>query len=226
MDINNIDKMFSFLSNKVQAGNVTPDRRNLAYDLANKIMYRKYFGLPENFTPGSQMIGYSVSQQTEEIIRRFKEPYTFSIDVNGMANLPNNFVHTSTITYASANGGKLVESPVKICNDSEFQEANTSYIVPATKDNPVCNFIGTKVRFAPKDLVNCNMIYLRLPVTPKWNFVYQNNRPVYNPTGSVNPEWPDDLEIEFVVTAVQAAGVNMQRADLFQIMGAYKNNNT
>ena len=226
MNINNIDKMFSYLSNKAQAGNVTPQRRNLAYDLANKLMYRKYFGLPEGWVPGSPLVGYSVSQQTEEIIARFKETFTFTINTLGLANRPSDFIHTSTIDYITANAGVVETTPVKICNDTEFQEAETSYMVPATKDNPVCNFIGTQVRFAPKNLINCKMVYLRMPVTPFWNSTFTNNRPVYNPTGSIDPEWPDDLEIEFVVTAVQSAGVSMQRELLFQEMGQYKNNAT
>jgi len=226
MNINNVDKMFSFLVNKVQAGNVSPDRRNLAYNLANKIMYRKYFGLPENFVPGSMAISYSVSQQTEEIIRRFKKPYTLSISVSGESNLPDDFVHTSTIEYVSVSGGRQEFAQVKICNDSEFLESKTSYIVPATKENPTCNFMGTKVRFFPIDLVVAQMIYLRVPLTPIWGYTMASNRPVYDVNTSVNPEWPDDLEVEFVVTAAQAAGVNMQRQQLFQEMGAYKNNAT
>ncbi len=225
MNIDSVDKKFGWLINKIQAGNVAPDRRNLAYDMANKQMFRKYFGVPEGFIPGSQAVAYSVSQQTEEIMSRFKTPASLYIEQTGYSNLPDDFIHLSTATYVSIENGKQSSSPVKICNDTEFQESLSSFIVPATKENPTCNMISGKIRFAPTDLVNAQIIYFRLPKTPKWAFIYVNNRPVYDSAQSVNPEWPDDLEMEFIVTAAQMAGVNMQRTELFQVMGLYKNNN-
>ena len=115
---------------------------------------------------------------------------------------------------------------VNICSDIEFQEVLTSSVIFPDKDNPACNFIGNNIEFAPVDMVNADMLYYRKPVTPVWGFTFVNNRPIYDPGTSVNPEWPDDLLVEFVVTSAQSAGVNMERNDLFQLMGAYKNNAT
>lgn len=225
MNINEVDKIISFLANKAQTANATPERRNLAYKLANAYLFKRYCGIPEQYQPGQPILkmAFSITADIEDVLRLFKVNKTLYINDSGIANLPDDFVKESTLTYINGTVEDTEYTPVDICNDLEFAERQYSYIVRATKEIPACRFIGTKIEFAPKNLVNAQLTYLRMPITPFWGFTIVNNRPVYDANTSVDPEWPDNVVNDFIMLSLQYLGVETQRQDLVQYTEMVKN---
>ncbi len=214
--------MTLFVLNKAQAGNVAPNRFNLAVDMANKSLFKRYDGIPEIADKGGNAMTFSESTDIEKVMRLFKIPVTLYINSQGFTNVPSDFVRESTLMYMVVEDGVTNYNPVKICNDSEFQEAMYSYIVPATKDNPACRFIGTQIQFLPKNLVNVDMTYLRMPKTPVWVYTTVNNRPIYDATNSVDIEFPDDIIDDLLFLTVQYLGLSMQKQMVVQYSEQYK----
>lgn len=216
--------MIQFILNKSQTGNATPARVNLALNMANSSLFKRYNNIPESWQPGQPMakMMFSESADIEKVMRLFKRTVTLYINDDGITNVPDDFIKESTLTYATLHDGQLVENEVLVCNDAEFQESKTSYVVPATLDNPTCNFIQNQIRFLPKNLINVDMTYLRMPVTPVWAFTLVSNRPVYDANNSVQPEWPDDVMNDYLMLAVQYLGVNAQKQDIIGYAEQYK----
>lgn len=203
--------MVNFVLNKTQTGNASPNRFNLAVDMANRSLFKRYEGISEVLDAGGSAMSYSESERIEKVLEIFKEKVTLYINSNGISAKPFDFVRDSAFTYISQSGNTTSYSPVKICNDIEFQEAQYSYIVPATKDNPVMRFVGNNMEFLPKNLINVEMVYLRMPNTPYWAYTMVNNRPVYDSTNSVDIEFPDDIIDDITMLVVQYFGVSINK---------------
>ena len=214
--------MVNFVLNKAQSGNIAPNRFNLAVDMANRSLFKRYEGIPEVVDTGGNGISYAESTDVEKVMEKFKQQTTIYINSNGICPIPSDFVRESSFTYISTEGGINYYSPVKICNDTEFQEAQYSYIVPATFDNPAMRFVGTNMQFLPKNLINVDMTYLRMPKTPYWAYTTVNNRPVYDATNSVDIEFPDDIIGDLVMLVVQYVGVSMNKNEVIQYSEQYK----
>lgn len=214
--------MTNFVLNKTQTANATPARFNLAVNMGTKSLFKRYDAIPEVADRGGNAMAFSESTDIEKVMRLFKKTITLYIDTFGLTNVPSDFARESTLTYVVQENGIVKYNPVDINNDAEFQEAKNSYIVPATKDNPICRFIGTKIEFAPTNLVNVQMVYLRMPLTPLWAFTLSGNRPVYDATNSVDIEFPDEIINDLLMLTVQYLGVNMERQQIINYTEQYK----
>lgn len=225
MNINDVYNLVLFITNRSQTGNTGPARFNYAADMANISLFKRYCGIPEEYQPGSPIskMAFSITGDIEKVARIFKVDKPLYIDpATGKADVPDNFEKESTMTYYTQKNGDPVAIEVDICNDTEFQEKLTSYVVPADMDNPACRFIGTKIEFAPKTLVTSTLTYLRKPVKPVWGYTFSSNRPVYSSNASTDPEWPDTVLNDFVLRICQFLGINMERNTLVQQMEAFK----
>lgn len=219
MNIGEIDNIVGFIVNRSQTGNASPQRRNWAYNLANLYLFKRYLGIPEEWQVGMPLskIMYSESSYVENALKNFKVTKFLTIDDNGQSVIPSDYIKEDIITYITQDeNGKKSYTPVKILNSSEQQEALNSYVVPPTFDNPTCTFYGTYIQFYPEALATARMVYLRLPKTPVYGYTVVNGRPVYDPSTSVQLEFPDNLHNDFIMLACQYLGVNMERNELIQ----------
>lgn len=225
MNIDLVYQPIQFIVNKAQTGNATPGRVNIAMRMANSSLWKRYNGIPEEWQPGMPLskMAFSIGTNIEKVMEKFKVPVTLYINDQGVAQKPADFIRESELTYKYIDANGVTKySQVDICNDNEFQERKTSYIVPASKDNPACRFMSTTIEFLPNDLINVDMTYLRMAITPVWGYTLVNGRPVYDPSTSVNPEWPDDIINDFIMLTCQYLGINMNKDVLYQEMQAYK----
>ncbi len=222
--VDNVYQAIQFIVNKQQTGNATPARINIAQDIGNRLLFKRYSGIPEQWQPGMPVskMAFSINSDIEKVMRLFKETKDLYINDQGVATVPSDFIKESTLTYITIKDGQKEYVPVDICNDVEFAERRNSYVVRADKDNPACIFKKTFIEFAPLDLVNVQMVYLRMVRTPVWGFTLTNGRPVYDSSTSVDPEWPDDIINDFIMLTVQQLGINMQRSQLVQEMESFK----
>lgn len=225
MDVNTAYQIIQFIVNKQQTGNATPARVNLAMRVANALLWKRYNGIPEEWQPGMPLskIAFSVATNVEKVMELFKETAHLYINEDGISSKPGDFIRESTLTFITqGSDGTTQYVPVDICNDQEFAERRNSFVVGADKDNPACRFLATTIEFAPKDLINVDMIYLRMATVPVWAFTLVDNRPVYDSLNSVDPEWPDDIVNDFIMLSCQQLGINMQSELLYQAMQSFK----
>ena len=63
----------------------------------------------------------------------------------------------------------------------------------------------------PASLANVKVKYLKVPTNVVWNYTLDGQgRPVYNPTGSVNPEWMDNDIDELIGRACKILGISIK----------------
>lgn len=211
--VEDIRQQVFYLLNKHQSGNTLNGAEfNQALKFANLSFFKRRYGLPESYRPGMPLpaISYEVTQLIIDGLSPFKvtrggrDYPVITVDKNGWAALPPDYIHASSITYNV--------TPVEILRDSQFQDRlNNSITFPSKKD-PICSIHAGYIQFQPTDLGSVNMVYLRLPVTPVWGYTITNDEEVYNAATSVQPEWNDVDMGDFVNIIVEYASNNLKDA--------------
>ena len=78
--------------------------------------------------------------------------------------------------------------------------------------------------FKPITLTSATLGYVSTPADIVWNFTPDvNDRPVYEPIGSFDPEWYDTDMLEVIVRALNIVGCNLQLGAVLQYAENIKN---
>jgi hypothetical protein len=211
MNVNEIRDWVNFELNKHQTGNtLNKDEYNLCLAWANAEYFKVKYGLPEEYRPGAPLPSqaYAVTQKIIDDLRRVlvakggKGSPKLRIDINGWADIPSDYVHYSSIRYE----GKAVEI---ISNDVIGDRLQSSITYP-NKKYPICALYADYIQFYPKDLGFVDFDYLRMPVTPVWAATIVNDEYVYDPTKSVQLEWPVDTHTDIANLIVKYASINLR----------------
>lgn len=107
------------------------------------------------------------------------------------------------------------EYDVEVVRESELGRRFVSAVNPPSKRFPIAQEQATKFKVYPK-LQYVVMDYTRYPVTAVWNYTMTNNRPVYNPTGSVDIELPKECLKGLGMIFLSYLGINMRDIELIQ----------
>lgn len=65
--------------------------------------------------------------------------------------------------------------------------------------------------------ISFTLEYLKKPVSPDYKYTIVNNRPVFNPTGSVNFEWDKNMEMELTTRILSYLGISMKDGFITQV---------
>ena len=107
----------------------------------------------------------------------------------------------------------------RIGADKVYAYVNNPIDNPTTTD-PVYTEIGTNFKFWPSTLATAKIIYFKKPIDAKW--AYTGNL-VYNPTNSVQLEWPDNDHMDIVYRTLGIVGINLKDGDLLRVAQTVKN---
>jgi len=209
MNVWEIYQFINFRANKEQSGrSYTPEQFNISAKAVNIDYFKVKAGLPEEYKPGFPFPrqAWQITQKITDDLRKFMwvmgiNGAQLQINRHGLATLPSNYVRESSIYY---DNGQTVNCetderwvPIEIIDDSQWGDRLTSSIKYPDKEYPVCRFIGNQIEFRPKSLKAVNMTYLRLPDAAVLGYTIDgNNDIVYNPTTSVQFEWPEDCHTD------------------------------
>jgi len=209
MTINECYEFLKLLSNKNQSGQFTPDRFNLAIQRANLDFYEKEYKM------------WQATQKITDALKPFLKTTSVSVSSQGRGIFPSDYRHISScrkVFYHKDECGDLVgqERDIEFVNNGDLGNARGSQIITPTKDYPLLTMYSTYMQFTPKNIGAVTLDYLKVPLTPFWNYTTVNNRPVYNPTGSQSLEFPDNEQNNVVYLTAVYLGMNLSKADLFQ----------
>jgi hypothetical protein len=161
--VDQLKRYIEYLAAKDISGGYIPpvDYNDSIAILTNKIV-RKYFGLPEQYQPGSPIPGISweVSQLVTDYISQLKPTKILSVDKNGIATKPSDYLHKSSIgaswitVVENTDNDTLAE---ECCEEGETvqttkaKSTKTMYDVswiPVTvvSDNEKYSWIGSELR--------------------------------------------------------------------------------
>jgi len=221
-----VEEMRVFLyaiANNDQTGNkFTPNEYNSYLARANEDKFRREYGIPESWVPGSTplAIGWQVTQNSTDALRRFLEYVTIPL-ISGVGALPANYVHVSS-AHAEAAGIDMDgipftrKVPVTILPENKIGERLGHPYLDPQNMYPIATFTGNSIMVWPTTLFNVNMYYLRMAVTPVWGYTIVNDEPVYNSATSVQVEWPDIYHIDIARLILGYMGINNRDPELSQ----------
>jgi hypothetical protein len=213
MDINEMYELMKFIIRKNQNGNLRPTDFNLTINVAS-VSYMDYLlGEFQKYIPGRPFAAVDFGQN-QDIRQRLSPfipaPVTLTIDVNGQSPYPTNYLNSDAMTY-----GAYRQRVKFIQQDRLFSHLN-SYVDPIAL-NPIHLIYKDGFQFYPTNLGTAYLSYIRKPATMFWNSALDiYNRPVYNPVGSVQPEWQELDQLEIIVRALAQVGVSLQARDVQQ----------
>lgn len=213
MNIDEMYRLMQYIIRKNQNGNLKPSDFNLIINTAS-ISYMDYLlGEFQKYIPGRPFAAVDFGQN-QDIRQRLSPfipaPVTITIDASGIGSYPTDYLNSDAMVY-----GAYKQRVKFIQQDRLFSHLN-SFIDPIAT-NPVYMIYKDGFQFYPTNLSNASLSYIRRPTQMFWNYtpdIY--NRPVYNPVGSVQPEWQELDQLEIVVRALAQVGVNLQLRDVEQ----------
>lgn len=197
IDVNDIFEFVNYELTKAQSGNtMNKDEFNRSLKWANLEYFKMNFSLPESWQVGQPVsaISYENTQLITDRMKAFKQfkggrnlP-SLSIDADGQALYPSDYVHYSSIRYQNN-----VVVPVR---DDALGDALTDSITPPTAKYPIVVFYNDYMQFYPTNLGFVDFTYLRVPVTPYWDATIVNDAYVYKANTSIQLEWDDTCKTD------------------------------
>jgi hypothetical protein len=213
--------------NKDNSGNaLSPDEFNAILELVNIEYFKWNFGLPEQYKPNMTFAAreWEVNQKITDDMNPFLvtldgavKPF-LQVSNKGLAILPEDYFHVSSIGYDLMEGDSTKRYIVEIMTNAQWNSRLGSHILKPALDCPIARFISGQLEFAPKNIGQVDFSYLRKPTIP---FYATTEDPitedmVYDPANSVQLEWPPDCITDITNMLVSYASDNLGMMEIKQ----------
>jgi len=198
----------------------------------------KRYGNPAEYMPANPVprIAWQQTQKISDDLKFLIIKRVFSISADGKlyypdgttvqdidSNIAPEYLHTSSFRYNYIKGSTQKEVSIDVIKDNELGNTLGSSIVTPNKRFPKCSYYDDFIQFYPKDLQRVIFTYLRMPVTPKWGYTLDaNNRPVYDPSTSVDLESSAETVNDIAMGALSLLGVSIKEPFLVQTSEQFK----
>ena len=101
--------------------------------------------------------------------------------------------------------------------------STSSSVIDPVAENPMYVEYATNYKILPVTLGSATISYYRVPNPVIWNYTIVSGRPVYNPTGSVSPEWADDAIPKILMRMCFNLGIRLKDQELTGYMNIVNN---
>lgn len=232
MNIDEVYKFMSFISNKSQSGNLTPKDFNSILPRAfSEWVMKRYHNVKAQLPNGEALISWQQNQKISDDLKFLLTKLgSVVVSPDGTVDLPADYLHLSSLryryTYLDNGTLKVLEDDVDVVRDSEIGGMLGSYIFKKhidAKKKVIAAIYSTYIQFYPNDIQTAIVTYLRKPIDPVWAFTVVNGRPVYDPANSVDLEAPDEAANEIMMMALSYLGINLREQELIQYSEMLKN---
>lgn len=203
MDVNNVYNILKFVVRKNQLGSLSPDDFAYAFNTAQRNYYDFLVGRIEQYRYDSPRprVGLSMTDNVVSRLMPFESTATLTVS-GGLATKPLDL--NKVLAMYTPNNYRVYR-----LEENRFAERMQDSIDPIDEANAFYVEQNTDWRIYPTTLNNLKLKYLTVPVDVKWNYTTDGSgRPVYNPTGSVQPLWRDNDIDELVGRAAKIIGVS------------------
>lgn len=224
----------NFICNKLQSGAISPDEFNLLAQRVNIDMFKLKAGLPEDYQLGQPISrqGWQITNKIHDDASHLLERADLSVDTNGYFVKPADYGAYSSMQYGyvvnqpyvwqkcqpvGPVGAKIRWVPIEIVTDLEMTYRLPSQLIPPTEEQPIGSFDVLGLKVYPEDITMMRLNYLRIPAKPIRNYVPNGDQNTYNPTGSVDFEWPEPIHNDLVIMMCKYVGINLREQELVQL---------
>lgn len=229
--VNEIYDLVSYTVNKDQQGNnLSASEYNTILKAVNIGFFKQRYGLPEEYQAGAPLpkMSYEITQKIIDDLRAFKvrmgiDTAALILDRQGRANIPSDYVHFSSAGYKQIKDNVCGSVDFKMRNiehlsDAQVNERLGNSLKKPTLKNPCFTTYSTYFQFFPANLRNIDFTYLRMPVTPVYRVIFDNqtDREIYDPSTSVHFEYPEDCFEDIARLVCAYVGINLRAVDVIQ----------
>jgi len=204
LSINKTFQFVQFVSNKEHRGWISPEEFNLAAEIAQLTLYsEKEAVFMQTKKIGADMLPFSTMAD--------------ATPAGGTVSYPSDFRHLIR-AYIKASFKRLED-----LTQAEIADAMDSEIVVPSPSYPALVMRDDNLYVYPTSLVNeITIEYLKTPTAPDWKYTVVSNRPVYNPTGTVDFGFDEALFLELSTRILQHMGINLKDTDLASYMQVHQ----
>lgn len=156
---------------------------------------------------------YVKTSKVSNYLLPFKRKASVAL-TSGQGELPPDFAHQRAV-YA---GGK----EVPVIEDKFWNHRVNSKLSPVSATNPICRIENEpetprRIQFAPNISGPVELLYFKYPTAPKYAYVTNGTRYLYDEESSIDVEFPIGLFPEIVNRLMGAFGINLRDGQLIQI---------
>lgn len=224
MTLGEMFNLVKFICNKDFSGNIiTPERFNELLPVVNIELFRKKYGLPEEYQPGRPIPNEfaDITLKNTDDMKVFKVRLPNRTVANGVMLFPSGYAHRDTLSYnytKTINGvATSLPRPVEILREAEFSAREGNYTKRPTVSNPIGIIRSDGIHIRPITITACDFNYYRWPVTPIFAYTVGDGFITYDAVSSIPFEWPQDEWITLTMMVLKYIGVNLRESDLIQV---------
>jgi len=201
----------------------------------NADKFNKYAPLALDMVISAQRKKFEAGATSSDALSTIKVRDTFNIDPDtGQLTKPDDFMYYTTMykrVYSEDKNGKQSSyvNSIDLVSDSELGERLGNQLKPPTKSFPIAVQYDGYIQLYPENVGIVELIYLREPLQPFWNYTVSSNEQVYAESGGVatNPntgvagsstdfELPYQFKDDLIWTICMLLGVTVRQPDLTQ----------
>jgi len=211
MTVDEVYSILRFIVRKNQLGSLSPADFQYAINSAQRNYYDFLVGRIEQYQYGNARprVGLSMTDNVVSRLMPFEQSSVVTV-TGGLATKPTGF--NKLIGMYTPN----IYRVYRIEEDS-FAERMQDSIDPVDEENAFFVEQNTNWRIYPTTIPSITVKYLTVPANIVWNYTLDGSgRPVYNPTGSVDPLWNNNDIDELVGRAAKIIGVSLKEPTLSQ----------
>jgi hypothetical protein len=166
--VDQLKRYIEYLAAKdISGGYIPPNDFNDSVAILTNKMVRKYYGLPEQYQPGSPIpaISWEISQLVTDYLSQLKPTVILPVDKNGIATRPGDYLHKSSIGVSWIKVVENTEAQTKseeCCDEGETIQTTKAKLgktqydvtwVPVTvvSDNERYAWLGSELRKPTKE---------------------------------------------------------------------------
>jgi hypothetical protein len=204
-----VDEVFSFVSfvvNKNLNGAFTPKGFNNAIKAANIELFDELRGGRfSSYQPGRPVpvIGMEENQTLSDELDPFVVADIIAV-ASGIATIPADLIQTLAIRNADNN---VPLSWVKKGDLADYLISEIDY--PQADVNPIYTNVGGAWEIYPNTITSVKAYYLRMPVTPKYDYTVTGGGITFNSGTSVNFEWKPTAFMALCAKVLYHLGINL-----------------
>lgn len=225
MTINESYEWLLFLVNAKQSGKLTPDSFNLACKVVNMEYFNKESGLEEEYQVGNPhaRVEWQLTAKITDNNRQLVVE-TDLVKVGDYFPLPTDYGAFSSYRFGytynppGCQDAVMENTMMEIVTDAELAIRLNNAIKMPTLRRSIGAYYQSGLRPYPKEINYCHCTYLRKPIPPFRNYTVVNNQNIYNPTGSIEWDWPDTVHATLIYRVARYAGVNIREEAFYQMM--------
>jgi hypothetical protein len=218
-----IYKLIEFIVNKDYSGNtITPEDFKMLIKFVNIDMFRRKYGLPEEYQPGRPIpVEFAnITLKNTDDIKSFKKELLGVSVINGILSYPADYAHRESVIYnwsKSINGvPTILPRPVEILQDEHAAERRGNWTKKPSLQYPIGVIRSNGIHIYPETISSVDFSYYRWPIEPVFDYVEYDGYITYNPATSTELEWPIDEHFNICRRCLELIGVNLREQDVIQ----------